>query len=171
MNLVEGAQAAWDGYHQVASIRASVAAIQKPKSAAEVAKATKEFDEKLANVGGSVSHGRKFYGPPPPTNFANLNGYLLARLEEFNYGDIAPTEAMMETYGSDWSKLKAVSDQWRTILKKDLPALNAILKKNGIAAIQESGPALGEPPAPNKKYIPAPEPPPSGHAAPAVQVG
>jgi len=166
MNIVAGVQEGWDGYYQVKSMRTALAAIIDAKPADEVLKAAKKFDAKLDKVGGTVSHVRRFYGPPQPNSFVGLNGYLLARLDSFDYGDMAPTDYMLEAYGSDWAKIKAVSDEWRTLQKKDLVDLNALLKKHSLNTVQPVGVELVDPPMPNKRYLPKPEPKEATAAAP-----
>jgi len=157
LNILAGIQEAWDGYHQIASLRTSLASIVNSKPSDDIVKAAKEFDQKLVSVGGTVVRIRRFYGPPQPTNFVGLNGFLLTRLDSLDYGDVAPTEPMWETYGSDWSKIKIVSDQWRSLQAKELVAFNVALRKHGQKPIEVSGPKLVDPPAPNKRYLPKPD--------------
>ncbi len=125
-----------------------------------MAKAAKEFGDKLDKTAGTVIHVRRFYGPPSPTTFVGLNGYLLARLESLDFGDMAPSDPLLEAYGSDWSKLRAVADTWRTLNAKDLAKLNALLRQHGLKPIETPGPALTEPPAPKPRYLPKPLPSP-----------
>ncbi|HLV80146.1 MAG TPA: hypothetical protein VKT32_07665, partial [Chthonomonadaceae bacterium] len=98
MQLYTCAQEAWDGYHQVERVRASVAAILKAKPPAEVQTAAKTFDEKLAAVGGSNEFGRRFGGfagfggPPRQPAFSSLNGTADRQLTTLDSGDMAPNE-------------------------------------------------------------------------------
>ncbi|MDR3691103.1 MAG: hypothetical protein P4L46_17110 [Fimbriimonas sp.] len=158
MDLVAGIEEAWAGYHQIERVRSSVSSVIASKPPDDVLKAANSFEGELTKVAGTVSHIRRFYGPPDPSNFAGLNGYLLARLDSFDYGDVAPTEPMLETYAADWSKLKAVSDRWRALLAKDLLALNALLQKHGLKPVEVTGPKLIDPAAPNNRYLEKPKP-------------
>ena len=159
MNFYAGVQEAWDGYHQVEKMRQDLASIVASKPPDEVVKAAAEFDKKLAGIGGTIRRQRRFYGPPLPINFVGLNGYLLTELDSFDYGDIAPTDSMQAAYGSDWTKLKAVADKWRTLTKQDLPAFNALLGKFKLSVIRFDGPVLVDPPTPMRQFLPKPPPP------------
>lgn len=159
MKICAEVQAAFDGYHQIQKMRDDVAAILAAKPSAEILKAATEFDKGLAEVGGTLVRQRRFYGPPPPNSFINLNAYLLTRLDSLDYGDIAPTDAMEEAYASDWIKLKAVADRWRTLTGKTLTTFNALLGAHGLKQIQVSGPAWIDPPAPISRFLPKPPPP------------
>ncbi|MHB8636568.1 MAG: hypothetical protein ACYC96_08855 [Fimbriimonadaceae bacterium] len=154
MRMYAGIQEAWDGFHQVEKMQSQLAALIASKPSADVLAAATEFDKKLALIGGTITRRRRFYGPPPPVNFVGLNGYLLARLDVFDYGDIAPTEQMESIYAFDWAKLNAVADKWRTLSTKGLAALNARLKKDGVKTIEFSGPTIVDPPAPAQRYLP-----------------
>lgn len=158
MSVVAGVVEAWDGYHQVESLRKAVSDVLAAKPPAAVTKAAEAFDHDLGEAGGTLRRGRRFYGPPPATSFVNLNGYLLARLDSWDYGDAAPTEPMLAVYASDWQKLKAVADRWRALQSKGLADFNAVLRKNGIAPIAWSTRGLEDPPAPEKRFMPKPEP-------------
>src|ERR1019366_7638411 len=170
LNIYAGAQETWDGYHQAMAIRAAIASILNAKPSADIPKAGAVLDDKLAKLAGTVYRERRAYGPPPPDSFVNMNGYLLTHLDLFDYGDIAPTEAMMGSYGSDWSKLHAMTEQWRSILAKDLVAFNALLKKNNLKPIDPPTPSLIDPPAPPKRFIPPKQPAQRGVAT-AAPVG
>ncbi len=130
MSIYQAVQETWDGYNEVEALRKAIADIVKTKPSTEVTKAAAAIDVKLATVGGTITRQRRFYGPPTPDSFVGLNGYLLARLDSFDYGDIAPTDSMLSAYGSDWVKLKKVSDDWRTIQRQDLPLFNVVLQKS-----------------------------------------
>src|SRR6185436_4877988 len=83
MKISADAQLAWDGYHQVAAMRASITELSKGTPPQDVAAAVKRFDEKLAAIGGSTG-GRRgggggggfpgAGGPPPPPNFVAVQG-------------------------------------------------------------------------------------------------
>ena len=66
---------------------------------------------------------------------------------------------MQAGYGANWSKLKAVADKWRAVLKTDLVAFNEVLSKHSLPQIQASGPALMDTEPPNRKFLPKPPPP------------
>ncbi len=158
LNLYAAIEECYSGYELAASLRTEVVKLRASKLSPELEKEAKALEEKLAALGGTATHVRKFYGPPQPDSFVGLNGYLLARLDAFNDGDESPTDSMMETWGSDWSKLKAVLERWSTVLKKDVPQLNAKLQKAGQSPLTVSTKGLAVPAAPAKKYLPPPLP-------------
>jgi hypothetical protein len=154
LNYVAAAEESWTGYHIATDLHKALAAILDGKPKDTIAKPVKALDDKVSTLAGTVSRQRRFYGPPPPTSFVNINGYLLEHLDSFDYGDMAPSDPMLELYGSDWSKLNDLTSQWRLILKKDLPALNSLLTTNGLPAVAMPSQVLTDPPAPASRFIP-----------------
>src|SRR5438046_562754 len=70
MKIVAAMRASWDGYRQVAALRAAVAADTAATLPAAVVAAAKAFDSTLAAGGGNPEGGRGFFGGgarPPPT--------------------------------------------------------------------------------------------------------
>ncbi len=153
MNLLDGTREAWEGYQQVATMRGAVADILKSKPSDEVAKAAREFDDKLASVGGSPDKPRSFFGPSSGPSFVLSNGEFVGQLGVCDFSEWAPTEAALMNYGENWTHLKDIADKWKALNGKDLADFNAILKKNNLASIN-AAPALKEVPAPPAKYLP-----------------
>jgi photosystem II stability/assembly factor-like uncharacterized protein len=153
LGCYDGARTAYEGYQQVESMRAKVAQILAAKPSDPVAKAAKDFDGKLAAIGGTVYRGRPIFGPPAPDSFAHLVPFMLYQLSAWDTGDIAPTDSMRSEYGYCWAQLHTVCDQWRAVNGKPLSDLNAVLTKNGLQPIS-AGATLQEPPAPAKRYLP-----------------
>jgi photosystem II stability/assembly factor-like uncharacterized protein len=146
MKLYEGVKASWDGWHQVAAVRAAVAAVLRGTPRAEVATAAAGFDSVLARVQGNPaiipSNARRAV---PAPNFATLNGtepgesvVLLSmngQLRQTDYGDMAPSEAMLRSWNSACLDLKAAVTTWGAINTRDLPVFNAVLAQNSIAPV------------------------------------
>ena len=145
---------AWDGYQQAQDMRAQVAEDLNAKPSDEVTKALQDFDKKLDTQAGQVIYRRRFLGLPPSTNFESLNDNLMLRMDSFDMGDMAPTDSMLSEYGASWAQAKEITDKWRDICAKDLPAMNALLTKNNLKPISGPALALKEPPAPAKQYLP-----------------
>jgi hypothetical protein len=155
MKLYGGIKEAWDGYQQVAAMRAAVAGVTKTNPPADVSAAAKAFDTRLAGAGGTVGGGRggrggagggaAAGGTPPPPNFVGLNGALIRQLDTLDFGDMAPNEPMNKAYITGCTDLKTAVTNWRTINTQDLVAFNAILAKNNVAPIAAASPALAVP--------------------------
>ncbi len=156
----DGARTAYDGVQQVADLRAKVAAVLAAKPADAVAKAAKDFDDKLAKIGGEIYRGRPIFGPPPPTSFANLVPFMLYQMSAWDEGDINPTDEMRCEYGYAWAQLHAVCDQWRALSGKGLADFNAVLTKSGLQPVAFAMTPVQEPPSPASRYLP-PKPPPA----------
>jgi hypothetical protein len=127
----------------------------KAKPNDEVTKALQDFDAKLHAQGGDIVYRRRFLGLPPPVNFESLNDNLMIRMESFDMGDMAPTDSMLSEYGANWAVTKEVADKWRGLCAKELAEINALLAKNNLKQILGPSITLKEPPAPDKKYLPA----------------
>lgn len=157
MRLYLGIKEAWEGYRQVAAVRAAIAAVMAANPPDEVAKSAKALGDKLAAVEGSEVRGMLFL-PESTKDFIGLNQHLLTTLDGLDAGDIGPTEAVQQSTAGDWAALKAVADQWRSLCAKDVVDLNALLARHNLKPIQIPTPTLIDPPAPPKRYLPPSEP-------------
>ncbi|HEY6853444.1 MAG TPA: hypothetical protein VI139_04300, partial [Gemmatimonadales bacterium] len=139
--IAAGMQAAWDGYHQVAAMRALVAA----DTALPAAKA---FDSTLAAVGGNPE-GRGGFGgfgaPRPAPTFVGVNGALGGEINSLENGDMAPTPAMLAAYAGACDDLKSAVTRWAGINGAALTAFNAVLTQNNLKPIPAASPALAVP--------------------------
>jgi len=150
--LVSAMRESWDGYQQVAALRALVAA----DSALAEAKA---FDSTLALVGGNPDGPRGFGGgggggagrPAPAPTFVSVNGNLAGQINALENGDMAPTEAMQRAYVAGCTELKTAVAAWQTASTTGLAALNAVLAQHNAKSIAAPAGALPvpvcEPPA------------------------
>jgi len=154
MKLYDGIKEAWDGYQQVAAMRAAVAAISRANLPAEVAAAISTFHASLAAVGGSTAGGRgrggggfggAGGGTPPPPNFAGLNGALIRQLDTLDFGDMAPNEPMNKAFVAGCTDLKTAVTNWSAINAKDLVAFNALMARNNLKPVPAAAPALAVP--------------------------
>ncbi len=153
--LYAGIKEAWDGYEQVAAMRA---AVSRSKPEAEVTAAASAFDAKLAAIGGTTGGGRGRGGPggagggggarggtPPLPNFVGLNGSLIRQLDILDFGDMAPNDPMTKAWAAGCTDLKSTAARWMELNGKDLAAFNAILVKNSLSPIAAASPALAVP--------------------------
>ncbi|HEX9365617.1 MAG TPA: hypothetical protein VF921_03260, partial [Vicinamibacterales bacterium] len=139
LKLHAGAQAAWDLYQQVAAMRAAVGELTKGTPPADVAAAAKDFDAKLAAVGGTSGGGRRggggfpgADGPPPPPNFAALEGTMIRQLGTLDPGDMAPNEPMTRAYAAVCGDLKTAVTRWTALNGAELTTFNGVLVKNNL---------------------------------------
>jgi photosystem II stability/assembly factor-like uncharacterized protein len=146
--LYDGAKAAWDGFQQVAKIRALLADIQSTDPVTELSDAVAAFDAKLALIGGSGGGGgRRFGGGFPPAGgapvaptFAGTMGNMIRQMGTLEGGDIAPNEVMIKNAKSALADLATAATNWKTINGKELTDFNAILAKYKIKPIASINP-------------------------------
>src|SRR6266513_3963110 len=135
--LIAGMRAAWDGYHQVAALRAAVAADTAATLPAAVVAAARGLDSTLALLGGDPEPGRGgggFFGGgarPAPT-FESMNNNLVRQINTLENGDMAPAEAMQRDYAAACAELKTAVTSWMAIHGATLAAFNAVLGQNNL---------------------------------------
>jgi len=139
--IVAAMQLSWDGYQQVAAMRALVAA----DTALPAAKA---FDSTLAAVGGVLERGGGgggFGGPAPAPTFVRVNGNLVNQINALENGDLAPTAAMQRAYGAVCAELKTAVATWTGLNGAPLAAFNAGRTRNNVKPIPAAPRALSAP--------------------------
>ena len=159
MKIYDGIQEAWVGHHQVAALRAAVAADTTSTAPAEVAAAARAFDSTLVALAGSTEGGRGFggggggggaggrRGPAPPT-FVAVNDALVRQLTTLENGDLAPTESMQRAYAAGCAELKTVVTTWGSITGTTLATFNAVLTKHSLKSTAAAFPVLAVPVCP-----------------------
>ncbi|HEX4628608.1 MAG TPA: hypothetical protein VH137_07445, partial [Gemmatimonadales bacterium] len=152
MKVAAGIEEAWDGYQQVAALRAAVGADTATTGPAEVVAAAKAFDSTLAAVGGTPEGGRgvggggvRRGGPPAPPTFVAVNATLVRLLGTLEHGDLAPTEAMRRGYAAGCTELKTAVATWATLNTTALAGFNAVLAKHNLNGVVAPSPALAVP--------------------------
>jgi hypothetical protein len=155
MKLTAGAREAWDGYQQVTAMRAALAETIKGTPPADAAAAAKDFDAKLAAIGGAVGSGRRVPGgggggapaggPPPPPNFVALQGTMIRQLETLDSGDMAPNDPMVRAYAAACDDLKKTVTSWTDVNGVALTTFNGVLSKNNLKLIAPASPPLAAP--------------------------
>jgi hypothetical protein len=154
MQLYEGAKASWDGWHQVAAMRGAVAQVVRSNPPADVAAAAARFDEVLARLQGDPTPLAYYVSPSGSPSFASLNGTeagesvplvsMNGELRTTDYGDLAPTAAMLHAWAMACEGLAGAVTAWRTINARDLAAFNTLLERDGLGPVA-AGPALAMP--------------------------
>jgi len=139
--IVDAMKEAWDGYGQVAAMRALL-------TADTAVAAAKAFDSTLAAVGGNPE-GRGGFGgfgaPRPAPTFVSVNGNLTNQLNGLENGDMAPTPAMQAAYVAACNNLKWAVTTWTTLNGAPLVALNATLAQHSMKPIPAAPPTVRAP--------------------------
>jgi hypothetical protein len=145
--LDDGMHATWDGYQEVAALRAAVKAAVASSAPAVVSAAVSAFDAKLDSVGGNP-RGRGFFrrgGREAAPSFVSVSVELAGQLNAQDNGDLAPTPSMLASYTSACVDLKAVLAAWKTVTTRDLATLNTALARNGIREVPASAKSAAVP--------------------------
>ncbi|HLJ55445.1 MAG TPA: sialidase family protein, partial [Chthonomonadaceae bacterium] len=137
---------AWNAYHQIAGVRASISAILRATPPAEVETAARALDTKLLAVGGTTGFGVRFgggggggfggaaAGPRQPT-FATMNGQAVRQLNTLDSGDMAPSEAMRKAAAAVCADMDKAKKSWALLRSKDLAQFDALLAKYNLKPI------------------------------------
>ena len=151
MKIVGGMRASWDGYRQVAAMRALVAADTAATLPPAVVAAAKAFDSTLAAVGGNAEGrgigggGGGFGAARPAPTFVSVNGNFVNQINTQENGDMAPTGAMQRSYETGCADLKTAVTAWVRMNGAALATFNALLRSNNLAPIAAATPALAVP--------------------------
>ncbi|MFI5311316.1 MAG: WD40/YVTN/BNR-like repeat-containing protein [Gemmatimonadales bacterium] len=142
MKLQEGMKTAWDGSQQVTAMRTALAGlVPGADSTSDAAKAIRAFRAKIDSVGGNTGGGRGFGGrggATPPPSFVSVHRNLVGQFTAQENGDLAPTEPMLQGFASACRDLTKAVVRWQAINATDVPALNAVLAKNGKSPVTAS---------------------------------
>jgi photosystem II stability/assembly factor-like uncharacterized protein len=132
LEATSGIQQSWNGYQQVAALRRKVANIIDSEPPDALGKAASDFDAKLAAIGGTQNRGRGFGGfggPPPAPTFVRVCTSLTNILETLDFGDMAPSQPLLNGCKHDMADLKDLQAKWQKVVTTDLPAFNQTLAK------------------------------------------
>ena len=159
MKLLQGTRTSWDGFQQLATMRASIADVLRGNPPADVAAAARALDAKLNALGGPTQfvpagRGGGAAGPRPPT-FSQINGVeaeegavlvsMNGQLKVLDMSDMAPNPSKLAAWRSVCADMRTVLTNWRDINAKDLVALNAMLARNNLKPIAAASPAIPMP--------------------------
>ncbi len=148
LDAVEGMKETYAANETVASLRSQLAAINTGSLPAEVATAATALDTKLATFGAVAGRntqrgggfGAPFRAPGSVLAFYLLNGMyntVLGPLSQ-NGIDMPPTRAEINTLEASCKEFGTTATDWNTFLTTDLAAFNALLTKNGLAALKSA---------------------------------
>jgi hypothetical protein len=157
MKLYDGTRESWDGFQQIAAMRASIAELLGASPPAEVAAAAKGIDARLAALAGPtafVTAGRGGQAPRAPA-FSTINGVeaeegavlssMNGQLKVLDMSDIPPNPTKLAGWRNVCTDMRTVLIDWRAINTTDVLALNAILVKNNLKPIATASPPLPMP--------------------------
>ena len=155
MKAYAGAKTAWDGYNQVAAMRAAIADLRRGNPPTDVATASAAFDTSLALTGGGGrggrggggggGGGRGGGGGPTVPNFAALNGAMVRIINTLEPADFAPNEPQMKAWVAACTDLRTAIASWKTLTTKSLSDFNAALTRNNVKTIAAPAAALVAP--------------------------
>ena len=150
MKLYEGTKESWDGFHEVAATRTSIAGVLAGNPVAEVATAARALDAKLSALAGPTTFTAGPVGAGSPTAFSVINGVeaeegavlvsMNGQLKVLDMSDIPPNPSKLAAWRSVCTNLRTAVTAWRDINAKDLIAFNAVLTKNNIQPIPPAAP-------------------------------
>jgi len=154
MKLYGGAKTSWDGWHQAQAVRDAVAQVVMGNPPAEVKAAAARLDSLIAQVQGDPTPLPNFGRHAGPPTFAALNGTepgesiplvsMNGQLRTTDYGDMAPSAAMLAAWRMACTDLRSAVATWASINAKDLVAFNALLAKSNLKPVA-AAPALAAP--------------------------
>jgi hypothetical protein len=137
MKLDEGIKAAWNGFQQVAAVRASFERPADGSVPAELAAAGLAFGAQLDTVVGldAARSGRSRAGAVPPPNFRGVSNALVAQLNAQDNGDMAPTPAALAAYAKTCGELAVVAERWKQVIGRDLLTFNVVRRRHGVREV------------------------------------
>ena len=137
---VEGMNQSYEALAQVRSVRAQLKERAAKAAQGGLADAIAALDRKAAQLEGATQSS--FYGLPPsgkpPENLSTLNQHFSGLLGVADSADSAPTTQAEALYKELKESQGALLSQWKKIKEQDIPALNAGLKKAGLASVDPS---------------------------------
>ncbi len=139
---VEGMNESFQALSQLKSVRAQLKERGAKAGKGSVAEAIAALDKQVAEMEGSARGN--FFGLPPsgkqPENFSTLNQHFSALLTVADSADAAPTAQATAAYKELKDALEKLVTSWAKIRQQGIAALNAELKKVGLAAIDPNRP-------------------------------
>jgi len=134
---VKGMNESFDALTQVRTVRAQLKERGAKVGKGALADAIATLDRQTTELEGATQSN--FFGLPPgakqPENFSSLNQHFGGILAVADSADAAPTTQAAVVYKELEEALAKLADRWTLIRQQDVAALNAELKKAGLAAI------------------------------------
>jgi hypothetical protein len=131
-DLLDGVNAAWDGYQQATELRAAVAKAAPPGAVPEVVSAAGALRSMLDSVIGAEGVRS---GPGGGPTFQSVSATMVSQLTSQDHADHAPTAAMLAAYGASCRDLARLQTLLSRAGGSALSALNAALGRHGLPAV------------------------------------
>jgi photosystem II stability/assembly factor-like uncharacterized protein len=136
MKIVDAMHRGFVTLMQVRNLRASLKDLQQ-SGGTKMPVSTKDLDKKCSEIEGTEGgFGASFLSTPAGRSLVRLNAGLNTLLGTVDSADMAPTTQAGSTFEDVNKALDEQLARWDEIQKKDLPALNADLKKSGLRPIE-----------------------------------
>jgi hypothetical protein len=134
---VEGMNESFEALSQVRSVSAQLKERGAKAAKGAVADAIAALDKQAGELEGAAQSN--FFGLPPGAkqseNFSSLNQHFGGLLSLADSADAAPTTQATAVYKELEEDLEKLVTRWTKIRQQDIPALNAELKKAGLAPV------------------------------------
>jgi hypothetical protein len=134
---VEGMNESFEALSQVQSVRSQLKERAAKAGKGALADAIAALDKQAADLEGATQS--RFFGLPPGSklaeNFSSLNQHFGNVLGIADSADAAPTTQATAVYKELEDALEKRVALWTKIRQQDIPALNAELKKAGLAPV------------------------------------
>ena len=134
---VVGMNESFDDLAQVQSVRAQLKERAAKAGKGALADAIVTLDKQAAELEGAAQSS--FFGLPPgakpPENFSTLNQHFGGILAVADSADAAPTTQATAVFKELNDALAKLDTRWKKIREQDIAALNADLKKAGLAPV------------------------------------
>jgi len=155
MKLYNGTRESWDGFHQIAAMRAAITEVTRGNVPKEVADAAAALQAKLALLAGPTTFTGGRGGGAAPPSISVINGVeaeegavlvsMNGQLKVIDMSDIPPNPTKLAAWRNVCTDLRSALTSWRAINATDLAAFNAILQKNNLKPIAAAAPMLALP--------------------------
>jgi photosystem II stability/assembly factor-like uncharacterized protein len=146
---VEGMNESYEALEQVQSVRAQLKERAGKAAKGPLAGLIAALDKQAVELEGVAQ--TSFFGTPTsgkqPENFSTLNQHFHALLTVADSADAAPTSQATAVYQELEDALDKLITRWKKNLQRDIPALNAALKKARLAEIDPHKPPVTPPSA------------------------
>jgi photosystem II stability/assembly factor-like uncharacterized protein len=146
---VDGMNKSFGALSQVRTVRAQLKERTAKAGKVAVAVAMTALDKQAAELEGAAQSN--FFGLPPgakaPENFSSLNQHFGSILSVADSSDTAPTTQATAVYKELRDALEKLAARWNKIRQQDIPALNAELKKAGLAPVDPNKSPDAPPPS------------------------
>jgi hypothetical protein len=139
MDLYESDVKAVAGMKALGDLRTKLSALDTAKLSKEANAALDALNTKLEGFGRGAGRRGGFafgFSAPDKATFDSIQGATILYLSRMEFGDIGPSQPIRNAVLGMVKDMEGLEKAWKEIHEKDLKALNALLAKSGIAAIQ-----------------------------------